>query len=71
MKFRVQTNLNEDRWYMTAPSVNAAEDKQFREWMDANCPDCMCVLRFNSGEPYWELRGGDVHLRTLILMRWS
>lgn len=70
MKF-FSKDLGEPRWFMMGWSSGAVEDRAFCEWMDNNCEDCMYILRFNSGEPYWELRGGDQHLRTLILMRWQ
>jgi len=71
MKFRNQLHPGEGRWYMIGRTKNQEEDKAFREWMDKHCPDCMYILRFNSGDPYWEIRGGDKKWQSLILLRWT
>lgn len=58
------------RWHMRIQIKNWKQNREFFEWMKENCADCMCVRRYNSSEPYWELRGGDRGLMMLIIMRW-
>lgn len=71
MRFRIHNNLGEDRWHATAWTENNQEDEDFRNWMDERLPDCLYVHRFNGGEPYWELRGGDKRNLSIILLRWD
>ena len=71
MKFRIHTNLGEDRWHATAWSESNDEDHAFKDWMDLRYPDCLYHNRFNGGEPFWELRGGDKRILSIILLRWD
>jgi hypothetical protein len=71
MKFRIHENLGEGRWHCTAWSESGHEDLAFRTWMDERYPDCLYQHRFNGGEPYWEIRGGDKRILSLILLRWD
>lgn len=70
MKVR-SNDLGDQRWLLTMHSSGQDEDREFKEWMDKHCSDCMYVKRFNSGDPYWEVRGGDMRLQTMILLKWS
>jgi hypothetical protein len=70
MRFSVK-DLGPERWFMRGYTKNAEEDQAFHTWMTANCSDCLFLNRFNSGDPYWEIRGGDKKLQTLILLKWQ
>jgi hypothetical protein len=70
MKIRSK-NLGEERWFLIMKSSGPVEDREFKEWMDKHCSECMYVNRFNGGDPYWEVRGGDMRQQTMILLKWS
>lgn len=68
-------DLGPSRWHMI---VKFGEDRdnhvvnfEFKHWMAEHYPDCLCIHRFNNGDPYWELRGGDPSDQAFIAMRWS
>lgn len=64
---------NETRWHLSAWTSGHQEDMLFYAWMQEHCAECMCVKRANygSGDPYWELRGGDIGYMMLIMMTWG
>lgn len=71
MKIR-RKELGLNRFYLRMTSSGYAEDRAFEKWMDETCSECMYVKRSNYGEePYWEVRGGDLRLQTLIILRWT
>ena len=71
-KIRVH-ELGPQRWHMTVLFENddGAVNWEFKKWMADNYPDCLCIHRWNGGEPYWELRGGDPLDQAFIAMRWG
>lgn len=65
-------DLGPNRFYITVATDSWHEDLEFKEWMDQHCPDCMYIKRENFGEKgFWEVRGGEMRLQSLILLRWS
>lgn len=70
MRF-ISKDLGPERWFMKGYSKDHFEANAFHDWMTKNCPDCLFTHRFNSGDPYWEIRGGDKKLQTLILLKWQ
>ena len=63
---------NIGRWILHLQSSRSHEENEtFKEWMDKNCSECMCIHRFNNGDPYWAIQGGDMNKRTLILLKWT
>jgi hypothetical protein len=72
-KIRVH-DLGPQRWHMTVKfesPVVAGIEFEFKKWMADNYPDCLCIHRFNNGDPYWEVRGGDPMDQAFIAMRWG
>jgi hypothetical protein len=72
-KIRVH-DLGPQRWHMTIRFDNIYTNEvnfDFKQWMHENYPDCLCIHRFNNGDPYWELRGGDPADQAFIAMRWG
>ena len=71
-KMRVH-ELGPQRWHMSVWFANddGSVNWEFKKWMADNYPDCLCIHRFNNGEPYWELRGGDQMDQAFIAMRWG
>jgi len=65
-------NLGPERWHLTVIIDSWVQNSEFKAWMDENCPECMCVRRFNSGgRPFWEVRGGAQEVMMLIVMTWG
>jgi hypothetical protein len=66
-------DLGQERWHMTIrfDSFTATVNFEFKKWMAENYPDCLCINRWNNGDPYWEVRGGDPLDQTFIAMRWG
>lgn len=64
-------NIGRQRWHLTIIADNWLENKAFDNWMKEYCPECMCIRRWNSGQPYWEVRGGDIGQMMMIYMRWE
>ena len=71
-KIRVY-DLGPHRWHMSVRFNNddGAVNWVFKKWMADNYPDCLCIHRWNGGEPYWELRGGNQMDQAFIAMRWG
>ena len=70
-KIRVH-DLGPQRWHMTIRFTdNGTINFEFKQWMNDNYPDCLCIHRFNNGEPFWEVRGGDPSDQAFIAMRWG
>ena len=71
-KIRVH-DLGPQRWHMSIwfPASAIVINYEFKKWMSDNYPDCLCIHRWNSGDPYWEVRGGDQADQAFIAMRWS
>ena len=60
------------RWLMHVRVQNDGVGREFKNWMQENYPDCMCVHRWNNGDdPYWEVRGGDMSIPMFIKLSWS
>lgn len=67
----ISRDIGLQRWQLILKSDDYNEEVAFKEWMDEHYPECMCVKRFNSGDPYWEVRGGELRIQTHILLRWT
>jgi len=70
MQFRIHIT-DPARWHMSGVSSGVQEDAEFREWISDMYPECLYLYRFNHGNPFWELRGGDLTTQSLIILRWS
>jgi hypothetical protein len=65
-------DLGPNRFYITVTTDSWQEDNMFKEWMSKNCSECMCVKREQWGSRgFWEVRGGEMRLQLLIMLRWS
>jgi hypothetical protein len=66
-------DLGQERWHMTIrfDRITATANFEFKKWMAENYPDCLCIHRWGSGDPYWEVRGGDPIDQAFIAMRWT
>lgn len=60
-----------NRWHMAGRSRTFQEDTDFCEWMANFYPECECIHRFNDGDPFWSVRGGDPETQAMILLRWQ
>jgi len=71
-KIRVH-DLGPQRWHMSIsfPASAIVINYEFKKWMSDNYPDCLCIHRLNSGDPYWEVRGGEQADQAFIAMRWG
>jgi len=71
-KIRVH-ELGQERWHMTIrfDSFTSTATFEFKKWMSENYPDCLCIHRWNNGDPYWEVRGGDPIDQAFIAMWWG
>jgi hypothetical protein len=50
--------------------VFPADNKEFEEWMESNCPGADCTYRFNSGNPMYTVRLTDEVEAMIFKMRW-
>jgi len=71
MIFRVIEVEDESYWHMMAWTRGSVSDREFGEWMEKHYPKISAVNRFNSGSPYWILKGDDPKDQTLILLKWQ
>ena len=71
-KIRIH-ELGPHRWHMSVRFNNddGSVKWEVKTWMADNYPDCLCIHRWNGGEPYWELRGGNEMDQAFIAMRWG
>jgi hypothetical protein len=58
-------------WHMKCWTGIEVTDRMFGEWLQNNYPRVSAVNRFNSGDPYWILKGDNSKDQTHILLKWS
>jgi uncharacterized phage-associated protein len=71
MIFRVIEVDEGTHWHMMAWTHGPVSDRVFGEWITQHYPNISAVNRFNSGNPYWILKGDNPRDQTLILMKWQ
>lgn len=55
-------------WYCW---VFPSDHREFKKWMDLNCPTADCVNRFNNGNPMWTVYIKEDKEASLFQLRWA
>lgn len=70
MRFQHKEVESQNYWHLICyPDGN--NDENLYEWIRTNCPDVDIVWRFNSGDPFWSIKGDNPKDETFILLKWN